>query len=294
MNESVNRILEIAKGWNHKSVYGIINCPKETCAFFVRYVFKEALHEAGKMLVANTRPYYQEHGIRQLDTNENFADGLAGNEIGMRIATNQMMPGDLLFFRDTYRGDFPAGSITHVGICVGQGGLMADSSGGSCHIRNHAHYFPGLLVEVRRPKCLDLGTSAISTGTGITYNHGQVNARSNGARKNQQEIKIQYGQPAQALSFNVGGSQYTLPKSGVLHVLVDGKPLSFFKYVTVDIGLGGHNQRIKLFYHDGKTRAYLNGQETSNLEIIARFSGALHIWVNKKEIKPTSMNIGIS
>jgi len=288
MNENVKKIENAAKSWDGKSIYGVKGCPGETCSFFVRHVFEEALHDAGKMPVAHTRPYYRDNGVTQLPTNENFADGLAGDAIGAKIAPAQMMSGDLLFFRDTYRGDFPAGSITHVGICVGPGGLMADSSGGRCHVRNYKQ-IPGELVEVRRPRCL--GTGVAANGTGISLTNGQVRAKMNGTQTKPQEIKIQFG-PGSPLSF--GSTRFNLPNPTVLHVSVNGKALPFFKYVTADITLAGQPDHIKLFYHHGQTRAYMHGKETKNLEIIARLGGGLHVRVNGREIKPSAVNIGVS
>lgn len=289
MNENIKKIETAARSWNGRSIYGVKGCPGETCAFFVRHVFEEALHGAGKMPVAHSRPYYKEHGVRALPTNENFADGLAGDEIGQKINLAQAMPGDLLFFRDTYRGDFPVGSITHIGICIGAGGMMADSSGGRCHVRNYHQTFPGLLVEVRRPRCLGAGIAA--RGTGISLTNGQIRAQMNGAQTKPQEIKIQLGAVA---SVGFGSMRMGLPNSATPHVSINGKAVPFFKYVTADIALAGQQDHIKLFYHHGQTRAFLHGKETKNLEIVARIGGGLHVWVNGREIKPTAVNIGVS
>ncbi len=290
MNENIKKIENAAKSWNGKSIYGVKGCPGETCSFFVRHVFKEALHDAGKMPVAHSRPYYINNGIKQLPTNIDFADGLAGDEIGAKIDPAQMMSGDLLFFKDTYySSDFPVGSITHVGICVGPGGLMADSSGGRCHVRNYKQTFPGLLVEVRRPRCLE--TAIAAKGTGITLNNGQVRARMSGLQTRPQEIKIQFGHGS---PFSFGSNRFTSPNSSALQVSVNGKAVPFFKYVTADIALAGQQNHVKLFHHHGQTRAYIHGQETQNLEIIARLGGGLHVRVNGTEIKATAVNIGVS
>ncbi len=290
MNENVKKIENAAKSWNGRNIRGVKGCPGETCAFFVRHVFKEALHDAGKMPVAHNRPYYKNTGIRQLTTNENFADGLAGDEIGVKIDPAQMMSGDLLFFKDTYFSkEFPVGSITHVGICIGPGGMMADSSGGECRVQNHKYAFPGKLVEVRRPRCLTAGI--LPKGTGITLTDGQIHARMSGLQTRPQEIKIQFGHGS-PISF--GTSRFTLPNPAALQVSVNGKAVPFFKYVTADIALAGQHNHVKLFYHHGQTKAYIHGKETKNLEIIARLGGGLHVRVNGAEVKATAVNIGVS
>lgn len=277
MNSNVKKVIEIARSWDRKSIFSVRGCPKETCAFFVRYVFKEALHQAGVMQVANNRPYYKEHGITALPTNQNFADGLAGDEIGPKVSNNQMQAGDILLFKDTYFShEFPVGSITHVGIALDSNGLMADSSGGLCHVR-HYRSIPGELVEVRRPRCLGNAPS----GIGITLNKGQL-LRSGV----QQELKVLYGFSEQ--------EQKVLHKFGRTkpQVVIDKKAVQY-RYITVDVTLTG-GKHIKLFHHDGQTSAYVAGHKVSYLNVEATLSGGLHVWVEGKEVKPSSVNIGVS
>ncbi len=204
MIDNINEIIRVAKSWDRKTIYGVPGCPKETCAFFVRQVFRTALHESGIMRIAHSRPYYLQNQIPQLPTNENFADGLAGDIVGRKIRPDQMQPGDLLFFRDTYRGDFPAGSITHVGICIGAKGLMADSSGGQCHVRDAHKTFRDLLVEVRRPHCL-VSTTRM-TGTAISLKNGQITALVSGAKQHRLDLVIRFGNPV-SRRVNIGTPQ---------------------------------------------------------------------------------------
>lgn len=271
MNANVKKVIEVARSWDRKNIHVIEGSPKETCAFFVRYVFKKALHEAGKMPVAYNRPYYAENKIRSLPTNENFADGLAGNEIGSKVPISQMQAGDILLFKDTYfSNEFPVGSITHVGIALDSNGLMADSSGGRCHVRNYRS-IPGELVEVRRPICLGI----VSKGIGITLSKGQI--ISSGSCK---EIKVTY------LKGLMGATSKP-------NVYVDGKEYQY-KYISVDIALAGGNQHIKLFHHDGRTNVFSMGYKVDGISILAKLQGGLHVWSNGNEIKPISVNIGVS
>lgn len=271
MNANVRKVIEVAKSWDGRNIHRIEGCPKETCAFFVRYVFKKALHDVGKMKVAFNRPYYIENNIKALPTSENFADGLAGNEIGPKIPITQMQAGDILLFKDTYfSNEFPVGSITHVGIAIDSNGLMADSSGGNCHVR-HYRSIPGELVEVRRPICLGI----VSNGIGITLSKGQIIKSGNC-----QEIKVTY----------LKGLAGVTSKP---NVYVDGKEYKY-KYISVDIALAGGNQHIKLFHHDGRTNVFSMGHKIDGISIQAKLQGGLHIWTNGKEIKPTSVNIGVS
>lgn len=278
MNINVKKVIEIARSWDKKSIYGTSGCPNETCAFFVRFVFEQALHEAGVMRVADIRPYYIENKIPALPTGKNFADGLAGDLVGPKVSPQQIQAGDLLFFKDTYNdGTFSKGSITHVGIALDSNGMMADSSGGKCHVRNYKHYFPNKLVEVRRPHCL----GKMAKGVGVTLNKGQVLKA--GCK---QEIKVKFG-----ISDRERIYQMKKPNSKT-YVSVDGKNVQY-KYITVDITIAG-GKHIKLFHHDGQTNAYVADHKVRFLEVVAKLNGGLHVWTDGKEIKPSSVNIGVS
>lgn len=278
MNTNITKVTELAKTWDRKSIYSVKGCPAETCAFFVRYVFKEALHRSGIMQVADNRPYYKEHGITSLPTNLNFADGLAGDVVGKKVELNQIQSGDLLLFKDTYySSSFPAGSITHVGIALNSHGLMADSSSGQCHVRNFYQTFPGKLVEVRRPYCL----GNASSGVGITLNKGQF--LKSGVHE---QLKVLYGVSdfeRKVLHKNAG------PKP---RVVIDNKAIQY-QYITVDVALAD-GKHIKLFHHDGQTSAFVAGHKVPYLNVEATISGGLHVWVEGKEVKPSSVSIGVS
>lgn len=278
MNTNIQKVVKIAQDWDKKSIYGTPGCPNETCSFFVRHVFRTALHQAGIMPVADFRPYYQENGIKSLPTNQSFADGLAGDLIGTKVAEHNIQAGDLLFFKDTYYSkDFPEGSITHVAIALDSNGLMADSSGGRCHVRNFHIVFPNKLVEVRRPLCLRKDQE----GIGVTLTKGQV--LKSGTFQN---LTLKYGISDRERIYGAKNIGYK-PR-----VDSDGKNIRF-SYITVDILVAG-GKHFKMFHHDGRTSAFVSGKKANNLEIIAKWQGGLHLWVDGKEIKPSSVNIGVS
>lgn len=85
------------------------------CAFFVRHVLKEA----GLNIPIAQLSW---DGLR--GGGEGLAAAFFGDEIGDRIPKNQLQPGDLVAFKNTY-GNYPEGAITHVGIYVGNG-MMVD------------------------------------------------------------------------------------------------------------------------------------------------------------------------
>lgn len=200
MNETVRKVVEVARSWNgqdsHTAGYGAY----PFCASFVRYVFRTVLGEKGEMPVVPSPPYYRKLGL-SFAAGKWYADSMAGDEVGPAIPPSQMQPGDLLFFRNTYPG-WAEGTITHIGICLEHGGLMADAgSGGIVHVRDQAVYFPGLLVEVRRPKCL--GT--VAKRTSVTFENNVPAAMFHGAKAFQQEMQVVL--------------------DGLLHVSVNGKEI---------------------------------------------------------------------
>lgn len=278
MNTSIQKVVNIAKDWDKKSIYGTPGCPDDTCAFFVRDVFKTALHEAGIMQVADFRPYYVEHGIKSLPTNKNFADGLAGDLVGQKVPEHNIQAGDLLFFKDTYYSkEFPVGSITHVGIALDSNGLMADSSRGRCFVRNFHITFPKKLVEVRRPHCL----KKMPEGINVTLNKGKVLKSGNFHKLN-----LKYGISERERIYGAKNIGYKPLVDS------DGKKIRY-KYITVDITEGG-GKHIKMFHHDGRTSAFISGKKATNLEITAKWQGGLHLWIDGREIKPSSVTIGVS
>jgi cell wall-associated NlpC family hydrolase len=90
----------------------------EQCMYFVR----EVLHQAcGSGLSSFT----VSRAWDNLETGPGLASSLAGNNAGTRInSPGQLQVGDIVFFKDTYPGDWPLGTITHVGIYVGNGNLV--------------------------------------------------------------------------------------------------------------------------------------------------------------------------
>ncbi len=105
-----NKIVEFALKWLGKPF-----CEGETaqCMNFVRQVLKEAGYNPG----VTSKP---SDGITE-PMGTGYANSLAGNDIGLLIKEiDQLQCGDIVFFRNTY-GDWPEGTITHVGIYLGNG-----------------------------------------------------------------------------------------------------------------------------------------------------------------------------
>lgn len=106
-----NEIVAIANSWVDKEFN-----PGESaqCAYFVRHVLSEA----------GVNPGVTSNPIDGYETSEGYANSFFGDDIGTLIMEgSQLKPGDLVAFSNTY-GDWPAGTITHVGIYVGNGEMV--------------------------------------------------------------------------------------------------------------------------------------------------------------------------
>ena len=116
------QILEAARDWVGRDFRpGEL----EQCANFVRTVFGEA----GVQLPVADRPVDWKW-TSHLPQGPDYANSFFSAEVGRRIAFEELEPGDLLAFRDTYQGDFPPQSITHVGIYAGHGYMIDRSTAG--------------------------------------------------------------------------------------------------------------------------------------------------------------------
>lgn len=119
----------------------------EQCANFVRQVFGEA----GVSLAVARRPVDWEL-TADLPQGPDYANSFFSDEVGVRVPFDELEPGDLLAFRNTYQGDFPPDSITHVGIYSGDN-KMIDRSTASEPVREIelTEWWLERLVEARRP-----------------------------------------------------------------------------------------------------------------------------------------------
>lgn len=90
----------------------------EQCMYFVREVLFRACG-------ASVSGFSVQTAWDTLDTSPGYASSFAGDGAGTRIRhPSRLEPGDLVFFKDTYPGDWPLGTITHVGIYIGKGEII--------------------------------------------------------------------------------------------------------------------------------------------------------------------------
>ena len=88
---------------------------KAQCAYFIRTLLEEIGADIGV-----TQQSYDGYS-----TGKGYANSFFGSDVGELILDpEQLQPGDLVAFANTY-GDWPDGTITHVGIYIGNG-MMVD------------------------------------------------------------------------------------------------------------------------------------------------------------------------
>lgn len=105
------KVVEVARSWVGRQFNpGQI----EQCANFVRHVLRQAGHPLGEAVTREP--------VDGLPTGPSLASGWAGRDLGQLVTrVSDVQPGAILFWRDTYEGWWPLGTITHVGIAVGGG-----------------------------------------------------------------------------------------------------------------------------------------------------------------------------
>lgn len=107
----MSNVVEIAKNWVGRQ---FAPGKTEQCMAFVRHVLNEARHPLAQKVTKAP--------VDGLDTSFYLASSLAGRDLGAPLVDKiaSLTPGSILFWQDTY-GNWPRGTITHVGIFVGNG-----------------------------------------------------------------------------------------------------------------------------------------------------------------------------
>jgi peptidoglycan hydrolase-like protein with peptidoglycan-binding domain len=108
-------IADTAKSWAGKSYK-----PGETerCQDFVNHVLNQTAPGLANK-IGTTRQAQD-----GLESGEYLASRFSGSDVAKKIPVSEARPGDIVMFKNTY-GNYPAGTITHVGIYVGDG-MMVD------------------------------------------------------------------------------------------------------------------------------------------------------------------------
>lgn len=107
------KLVEVARRWVGRDFRPGV---PEQCMGFVRAMLAEAHHPLADKITAKP--------VDGLDTGFYLASSLAGRDLGPMVdRIGDLRPGAILFFQNTY-GDWPRGTITHVGIYAGDNQMI--------------------------------------------------------------------------------------------------------------------------------------------------------------------------
>ncbi|MEQ1595946.1 MAG: hypothetical protein ABL985_12710 [Casimicrobium sp.] len=331
MSTSASAVLKAAAIWRGRRFSQAGYGASPYCASFVRWCFERATGKNLGLPEVTRVPYYVRKGIH-VSPGAWFADSLAGDEVGPVVTAQQ--PGDLVFFHDTADGPWPRGSITHIGIATDNGDQIVDAGSGSLvHFRSHRATFPDKLVEIRRPLVLGAAHPTNVHRSAILISHGHAFGMARGKHLPNVELHLSSVVGSGATQSSVlggsggGGSGPThgsmfggggygggggghgkvhggahvpqVPQSKVgsapLHwvISVNGQTIKPVQAVSADIIYGGN--RFKLFGHDHRGQAFLNGARlTGAIDIKVKLqNGAAHVWIDGKEVKPEHVEMEV-
>lgn len=131
------RVAETARSWVGRDFNAGV--PAQ-CAFFVRQV----LAEAGVTLTPNVT----EHTLDGWWTGVGIANSFGSDQGKVIRNIDDLLPGDIVMYADTY-GDWPEGSITHVGIYVGDGEIVDRPTASAPVKQRDVRTFPKFAGAVR-------------------------------------------------------------------------------------------------------------------------------------------------
>ena len=131
------KVVRSAQSWVGKS----FNAGQSAqCANFVRAVFNDARVPVN--VTSNPSDKY-------LPTGSGMANSFAGDDVGSRVPSlNEIQPGDIVMYKNTY-GNYPEGTITHVGIYEGNGMLIHRPTAAKPVTRINVAY--SRIADIRRP-----------------------------------------------------------------------------------------------------------------------------------------------
>lgn len=136
------KLLEVLNSWTGKEFNP--GTPAQ-CAAFTRFAWEEA----GLPL-----PVAQHPDDVFPDVGPNLASSFAGNEIGPKVEIRDVRAGDLVLFSNTY-GNYPPGTITHVGTCVGDNKMVdRPTSAKPVMLRSIFCFGAAKIAQIRRPTLL--------------------------------------------------------------------------------------------------------------------------------------------
>jgi hypothetical protein len=175
------KVVDCAKHWEGRQFHA---GEKERCAAFVRQVFKDT----GLTMPVVSKPTDYALLPPGAGVGENHADSFAGDEVGERIMTSKIAPGDIVMYKNTY-GNFRPGVLTHIAIYVGDDRIIHRPTVAKPVVRERLHY--ATIGEIRRPKQYGSVGGGQHSGSVKLFKHdGRISAFRDGQRVSGLDIRI--------------------------------------------------------------------------------------------------------
>lgn len=241
----------------------------DNCAHFVRDCFRDAGYVLPETKTPSDLAICLMHGYK---LGPLYANSLAGDEIGRKLKVEDAEPGDIVLFSNlgASSSNFAKGTITHVGIAIGNS-MMIDHGSSGMHKRDYRDW-PGAsnYAEARRPKQFDIPR------TRIQLVNGEVTQTLRNAKAHSLDIVLDLASAA-GPGHRVGGG---------LEVIVNGAPVYHYRAVWMRVhDITAHTKYV-LSYQHGHAAAAANGIALATLTCrMAAAHGSLHVTINGKQVR---------
>ena len=229
------------------------------CAKFVRSVFRAAGVYVGQAVYPDDAELISGYPL-----GPSYADSFAGPDVGALVPRCQRQPGDIIMYCDTY-GDYPKGTITHVGIYAGSDLIIHRPTSAGAVRQDRYNYMT--IAEIRR-------VSSCPLSAGIIITPSAVSCMTNGSSINALKIKI----------YRRAGKNSIVINNVFADAVVN---ISVFMAIQ-DAG------KTSILYMTALTCQY-NGQDVKDKVILVDAAGqkAL-VYMDGKEIALTNMSLFVS
>ncbi len=175
------RVVKIARRWVGQNFHA---GQEAQCANFVREVFREA-----KVTVGDSRNPIDRRLLAKTEVlAPSYANSFAGDDVGLRVQRNDMRPGDLVMFENTY-GNYAKGVLTHVAIYVGDGMIVhRPTKSGPVALDSINHFRK--IGDIRRPLAYKARMVAHSGSAKCFVHDMEAAAFMGGAKVRNADIRI--------------------------------------------------------------------------------------------------------
>lgn len=254
--QDTKAVLEAAQRWIGKYFR---KDQSAQCANFVRQVFKDAGVYVGSAAAPDDHEL-----IPGYPTGEGYADSFAGPDVGTLVPRCQRQPGDIIMYADTY-GDYPKGTITHVGIYAGNDLIIHRPTAAGVVRQDRYNY--ATIAEIRRVPSNPLQAAIVITPSNICSLY-------NGSVVENLKIKIYL-------------------RSGKLSAVID----NVFADRVVNVSLFAaipDRDNIPILYMSASSCIY-QGKPIDNKQVLVETSGQRAVvYVDGREIAGCSLSLYVS